>query len=268
MEVKKENRKAFVTDFDCTLTYIHTFDFIYNIGTYYLYHYQDNEHIERIIKKYNNIGINNDYTLSNYIRNILGVAKKEMPPGLEMINESTKIDIVVDLIFGGSTRLEYLKNFLDILKKNNFDIYISTFSECEVVHSIIKIVDLDKYIEKIHSPRSNKDNIKCKKLKNKTSFIISIINLYDEIYYVDDDNREVNDMMMEIKEYGSNVIFTYFGENVGLMKNMHGLSSETISRILEEMKIGNYNVSISGGYMKKYIKYKKKYLMLKKIFNK
>lgn len=222
-------KNCIVFDFDCTLTYSNYF---YLLNGYNKYK-----------EKWGNVLVEH------------GITEEELPN--ITTNWSSNRERLTKLIFGGQQRLDDIINFFHILKTNNFDIYISSRGNCDHIHNALTFFGLNTYISYVNA---NYNVNRCV-VENKDVFIEGLKDKYDKIYYVDDVSDEHHSIMFKNK-LGNK--YTYFGENIGLMDGHNGLTKNMMTIILD--RVGIYN--LIGGqniFFHKYIKYKTKYMKLKKL---
>lgn len=115
-------KKCFVFDFDCTITYSHL-------------HWLTNEPFGRYRERWNNVIIEHGYD-----DRILGQIfdKKDI--------WWMSHDALTKIIFGNELRLNNIKNFFEELKKNNYDIYVSSRGNCDPIKKALDYVALMKNI--------------------------------------------------------------------------------------------------------------------------
>jgi len=269
----KKNEKAIFFDFDCTLTYTHVYWLLTDIHQY--------------SQKWGS-------TLDNIDMNNLELII--LDPDWEKYR-----NILTYVIFGGDERLAQIRLFLQKIKDNDFDIFITSNGNCVDIVKILKFFDLFHFFKGINaSMRLPSPDYNCNELP-KHRYIDGFAKTYKEIYYVDDDPtengklREVKQLIFErrylnipvkIEHIGKtdpNVKrYIYFGKNIGLEKDKNGLTIEMLNQIEKyifdteqnlENTIESNQISIQTAgkkndddtFEKKYIKYKKKYFELKKL---
>jgi serine/threonine protein kinase len=150
--IRCKNRCA-IFDFDCTLTSVHTA-------------YAEMGILETAIDE------NKEY------QSII----QKMKLGRDTSDEIVKI---INIFFGGIERLEMLRNMIETLIENGFDIYISSRGNCEVIEKMLTITDLRKYILEI-----NANGIGCVNQKKDVYIKNLMARGYDTLIYADDDHGE------------------------------------------------------------------------------
>lgn len=146
-------KRCIIFDFDCTLTKTHFYYFTSEFNTYKRM-YLDDENING--KKFFfannqlvNMSMNDIINLQQYIStNIWKIKRTEVNNFI--LNEEQK-KLFINIIFGGSKRIEILKKYFDFFKNNNIDIHISTRGYYAHVNWCLKIIGLDGYIKDINS---------------------------------------------------------------------------------------------------------------------
>jgi hypothetical protein len=242
-------RNAIYFDFDCTLTSINVYYYLYQKETYLENKDWLKEHLKYLE---NNISNNQDKYL----------------------------------VFGGEQRIKELKEFFDFLKNNNYDIYISSRAFIEDIIYYLKLVNLNSYIVEYNAVskqpgleyaiskqtnmplniiiNSNDENKLCYIMPKNHYIRNNIIkHKYKNVIYVDDTDDEYRDFMKESQDILKTTKFYFFGEKDGLVKNKTGLNTNLINKLKNIILQNN----LKGGYFfYKYIKYKKKYNNKKLLF--
>lgn len=229
---KLGNGRCVVFDFDCTLTYTHYF---YFLNMYQLYKDpQKGPWYKEVTENKGFIKSSELDDIASRIENMYG-----MPKGEYLVNTCMTEEQLINIFFGGSDRLNRLKNMLQTLQDNGYDIYISSRGNCENILSLVRKVGISEYFVEIDAGYPTGD-LKCNYNDGKIEFITYILaktNKYNNIMYVDDDDQEYNigdpygdNPKAPIKEHNLNV--KYYGlSEIGLKRNDLGLTSDMISKI-------------------------------------
>lgn len=196
-------RKILVTDFDCTLTYVHYFHFMNNrAGVFF----------------------NTDNWDSHFSTNF----GRSLYENTEPFNAGN-VNHLVTLFFGSRQRLVNLKIFLSIFKNFGYEIHISSRGVCDDIIDLIKKVGLNEYIDQINSA-SKKSNNNCI-ISSKVPYITSLLKdrNVEKVVYIDDDDAE-----HKILQTLNSPKYMYFGSNIGLYKNQNGLDDNMMNSIIEQ----------------------------------
>lgn len=307
-------KKAFVFDFDCTLTRINIHHLLNtNIDDYLRYNPEIDILLDEIISrnedKINKVGNKNYFVayksnknkLLSYVHRILSFDSNSV----EALRQVTRgydelLELIKDFIFGD--KISLLIIFLELLKKNGFDLYvISNATECDHIAILLRIAGLYEYFEKIggriyftesrnekdpntaikrltaESVRFNKDT-KCASFPSDNGNMDFMRYLYHSlkynvIYYIDDTkpNFNGNDIVRQGPIYYKGELnkepldYKYYGNNIGLKEGGSGLNNEIILKIEKELGFSGGKYIANNKYInykKKYEKYKRKYLRL------
>jgi phosphoglycolate phosphatase-like HAD superfamily hydrolase len=227
----KDQKKAIVFDFDCTLTSVH------------LYFLRNSK--EDFVKTPEWLDLCDENSI-DLISKILD----DKTPMVDLDDE--KKEKLVNVIFGGEERLRMLRDFLELLKKNEFDIYISSNNSHQQIVEVLNLFNLTEFFVDINANGNNPLG------GDKSDFMTHLKNKlgYNVIYYVDDDPcyfRNILDdkTFLEItyKYFGGYVnnknIFDeeicpredidHYASNIGLKKDANGLSEEMVKIIKNEI---------------------------------
>jgi len=256
-----------VFDFDCTLT------------TKHYYHYI------------------NDYkyfrTKEQWKSEVLEFRRDELIHTLNTraINEEHK-NILINEFFGGEERFNLLVSGINKLRQQGCTIIIASRGKKSEIENLLYCIEQSNLFNKIFDREMDKTKLILTNITNGD---------YKAIYYMDDDSREhekLLDIILETPIHESSNIFFYvnirsddidapvhvksnFQYNFynKLKKEAYGLSKEEIRQILEyinsnayylqETQIVSSNAQDSSEQTElkqKYLKYKMKYLNLKKSF--
>jgi len=220
------NDKCIVFDFDCTLTYRHYHYFMINQSAFLKKWSLGNEYID-YYKKINNIQYDED------IVNKFLIYLKELPNKI-IQNNLTENDkqILITIIFGSHKRLHVIKSMLRVLKKNNYDIYLSSRGYCDNLIKMLMLCNLYKYFKRISCVGCNDSTYNNIDIMGKVPFFEKyIIGKYNKIIYIDDNSDEHNEMINHKKL--NDFSYEYYGPEFGLQSDGNGLSYKMISVIFD-----------------------------------
>lgn len=218
-----------VLDFDCTLTYAHTYYFF--------------THLDQFIEYDNGIWTQG-YTKKQLkdLANFLDDKFLDIDTfRADEVDEKNK-DMFIDIIFGGKDRLQKIKEFLTDLSKYA-KLYISSNQYYYTIVGSLILGGLDKFFlepeieeeeEKIYRVNANES------IYNQDDKALFIYKLHDKnptanIHYIDDDVKDNNEFI----ETNSGIkpdYYLYYGENIGLNINETGLTKEMMDNILNFIK--------------------------------
>jgi 2-hydroxy-3-keto-5-methylthiopentenyl-1-phosphate phosphatase len=243
--IEQKQPLVVVTDFDCTITYSHFYYFLNDIPSF-------------LSKEHWKLDGNIDYiklsqSLNRYIHNNI-----EIP-----IDEKITIQ---QILLGNDIRYKSLIDFLNFLKENNIPIYISSRGICHQIEKFLILFNLQEYfVNIINANQPSGPKYTCY-TTTKDIFIKELLdNKYDKIIYIDDKNDEYNDIVefdrLNNSNYNSNIKF--YGNDQGVKTEQNGVTSEMIETIKNDIIF-----FLNLYYEQKYLKYKTKYLALKKLLNK
>ncbi len=244
---------SFIFDFDCTLTVRHLYYFLNNLSIFK----------ELYSKLLNDIDINDVN-----IEQLHAFAKYHLK--LDTVSSSLDLttgkELFIKIIFGSQDRIEILrKMFTDIGKDN---LYIASRGIKEQIIKTLDFVGLDGLIK---SENITGGNI------NKTIILKEHI-IKENVFYADDDNEEHNNFVQEFSDnlmisHYNDLIYTYTyipaGTKYKFYKNLvKNIGGGIPNDVLPTLATSIFPVLTQAGggkdYYKLYLKYKTKYLNLRK----
>ena len=126
-------------------------------------------------------------------------------------------DILINNFFGNNINYICFIDFCNFLKQKNISLYIITNNLIYEIEKLFKILKLFDYITKIY-------NFKIDYIKNKIISVNNILNEYNNIIYIDDDDYYAK------LSYTKYDIFSN-GSNIKIWKNNNALSCDFINII-------------------------------------
>lgn len=199
---------SLVLDFDCTITY-RNFYFFINNPEYFIQLYMKTPMKNQINNINNSICIFDEQNMLISLNEI-----KVINQELFTNNNMAYLNRFIDLVFGGQQRLNDLKGFLENLKNNNINIFVSSRGRLTQILNCLKIIDLYKYFTGVHAIQecikyfdivNQKYDNDLEKYSTKDKFILDLFNKYHKIIYIDDNH-------MEHKVLTSYMILNMFGK--------------------------------------------------------
>jgi FMN phosphatase YigB (HAD superfamily) len=229
-----DRKKAFVFDFDCTLTFVHLFYLLFNTELFIEDFQHQVKYVQKVIEKYKNMGYSD-------IKSLVMMIELALTSNFYVFSKVTD-DIIVDIVFGGIERVSQLRELMHTLKNNGFNIFISSNSPCNIIVRSLKYAKLYDLVEKINTTKKKgieEIGEKCIYEYSKSLFIENLLfEGYLSIYYVDDSTRDLKEIKEKMKEHSYfDVTLKYFGENIGLKNNDFGLNKDIIKNLLEQLNI-------------------------------
>jgi len=257
-------KKCFILDFDCTITYSHWAIYLLNYNKWYdefllndpNYIKLSNEQKITTFKKLGKISsIINKVIATNdklgYRENILLLEKK-------IDNTETQL-LLLTYIMGGIERRNMICSFLKTLIKNGFNVVIASRGytiNIRMFLNFMKIYDnITINAHNVCTYKNNKPDV-CKYI-TKDNYIISLLTYgYKIIRYVDDDSSEHNNLQKVLRKM-SDIDYKYYGSNIGLNLNEHGLTQDCINKIYADIGISSkdicsWNFNLKPNNLKKY----------------
>lgn len=239
------SKKCFILDFDCTITYSHWTIFLLNYEKWkneFLlidpnYINLNNEQKNLTSKKLEEISILiNKVIASNDkagIRENIALIEKEL--------DNTEMQLLLlTYIMGGVDRRNMICSFIKTLSKNGYYVAIASRGYTTNIRVFLNLMKIYDHITiNAHNDCTYKNNKpdSCKYI-TKENYIISLYNQgYKVIRYIDDDSSEHNNLQKLIKNI-NNIDYKYYGSNIGLNLNEHGLTQDSINKIYADVDIG------------------------------
>jgi len=234
---QKINKKDIIVfDFDCTLTYAHTYYFFTDINQFTEYDNgiwtqgYDKKTLQELSKSLDDKFLEND--IDNFDPNTLSRKDK---------------DIFIDVIYGGQKRLNDLRIFLNNLSEYA-TLYIASNQYYYSIVGSLMIGGLDEFfldsIEKMEYGDSKIYRINARESSyNENDKYGFIDQLHDKhpnaiIHYIDDDSKD-NKEFIELNSGINPDYYIYYGENIGLLPNETGLNEKMMEFIDKSVKIHN-----------------------------
>jgi hypothetical protein len=195
---------VFIFDFDCTLTYTHYYWFLNGMSQF-----MSNRHWAPVIKRFD-------------------IDPGKLFPGGKPAEEQK--ESLINLFFGGKERFELVRGFLKELKEAGFDLYISSRGNCRSIKLLTGLLDLNEFFEGVNAGGAEDPFYQ----GGKVSFISRLVREKkpSHVFYADDDGKEHYELEQELK---GRVEYTYFGANIGLLKDHNGLTREMIDQIKQKL---------------------------------
>lgn len=124
------NKRIYVIfDFDCTLTYAHSFYFLNDITQFLATKHWVKNHDKNAIRK-----------LSTVVGRLIIIEQ------LDQLGETDK-QLIIDVVFGGPARLQKTYDFLAQLKLHGCQLQISSRGHYTTIVQLLRCVGLDRFFE-------------------------------------------------------------------------------------------------------------------------
>lgn len=210
-------KSCIIFDFDCTITYSHVYWLVHNFN-YYMTKWG----------QYLPVSQTDLLTIQSIITN-------RTP--FDTLSENIKSNICL-ITYGGEQRLSHIKHMLEYFREKGYYIYISSNNKCSFINYLLQNFDLKKYFLFVHSIKNMLS------FQNKKLFILDIqkTNQFNNVYYVDDTDAESDILNYEFTDGLIN--YKYFGKNIGLDKDMFGLTCDMIDELKKQTYLITHNSSL------------------------
>ena len=166
-------------------------------------------------------------------------------------------DILIDVFWGGESRLKYMYAFFKKLAQLFVDIHISSNTNCQIIVNFLELFHFDEFfrtttkldpITKKITYHIDYDKINAKRgpcvQADKSKYIYDLYKDRPSILYYIDDDPTTNDKIIELgkkdisEDYFGTLhpeTYRYFGKNIGLKFQGKGLNQKMINIILDHI---------------------------------